>query len=114
MHFSLRVNHKQIATNSSPIAISNSSTSARSGLASNAKACPSSASTARSAKYRQLRYGGAKWDRSPVQVNDHDLLSDARGVGISYGIYDPPKNRGTVCVGVSHGTPAFAAHSIAT
>jgi hypothetical protein len=35
-------------------------------------------------------------------------------VGISYGIYDPPNNRGTVCVGVSHDTPAFAAHSIAT
>jgi hypothetical protein len=35
-------------------------------------------------------------------------------VGISYGIYDPPRNRGTVCVGVSHDTPAFAAHSIAT
>src|SRR3974390_1690634 len=40
--------------------------------------------------------------------------SDASGVGISYGIYDPPHNRGTVCVGISHDTPAFAAHSIAT
>src|SRR3974390_2540629 len=40
--------------------------------------------------------------------------SDASGVGISYGIYDPPNNRGTVCVGISHDTPAFAAHSIAT
>jgi len=37
-----------------------------------------------------------KWDRSPVPVNDHDFLSDASGVGISYGIYDPPNNRGTV------------------
>jgi hypothetical protein len=35
-------------------------------------------------------------------------------VGISYGIYDPSNNRGTVCVGISHDTPAFAAHSIAT
>lgn len=47
-------------------------------------------------------------------MNDHDFRSDASGVGISYGIYDPPYNRGTVCVGVSHDTPAFAAHSIAT
>jgi Rhodopirellula transposase DDE domain len=47
-------------------------------------------------------------------VNDHDFRSDASGVGISYGIYDPPNNRGTVCVGVSHDTPAFAVHSIAT
>src|ERR1700691_4582511 len=35
-------------------------------------------------------------------------------MGISYGIYDPANNRGTVCVGVSHDTAAFAAHSIAT
>jgi hypothetical protein len=57
---------------------------------------------------------GAKWDRAPVLVNDHDFPSDASGVGISYGIYDPPHNRGTVCVGISHDTAAFAAHSIAT
>ena len=57
---------------------------------------------------------GAKWDRSPVLVNDHDFRSDASGVGISYGVYDPPHNRGTVCVGISHDTPGFAAHSIAT
>ena len=47
-------------------------------------------------------------------MNDHDFPSDASGVGISYGIYDPPNNRGTVCVGISHDTAAFAAHSIAT
>ena len=47
-------------------------------------------------------------------MNDHDFRSDASGVGISYSIYDPPNNRGTVCVGVSHDTAAFAAHSIAT
>ncbi len=61
-----------------------------------------------------FKNGGAKWDRSPVLVNDHDFRSQASGVGISYGIYDPPHNRGSVCVGVSHDTPAFAAHSIAT
>jgi Rhodopirellula transposase DDE domain len=61
-----------------------------------------------------FKNAGAKWDRSPVLVNDHDFRSDASGVGISYGIYDPPNHRGTVCVGISHDTPAFAAHSIAT
>jgi hypothetical protein len=61
-----------------------------------------------------FKNNGAKWDRAPVLVNNHDFLSDASGVGISYGIYDPPRNRGTVCVGISHDTPAFAAHSIAT
>ena len=38
------------------------------------------------------------WLRSPVLVNDHDFLSDASGVGISYCIYDQTHNRGTVCV----------------
>jgi hypothetical protein len=47
-------------------------------------------------------------------VNDHDFRSDASGVAISYGIYDCLNNRGTVCIGISHDTPAFAAHSIAT
>jgi Rhodopirellula transposase DDE domain len=61
-----------------------------------------------------FKNAGAKWDRSPVLVNDHDFLTDASGVGISYGIYDPPNNRGTVCVGISHDTPAFAAPSTAT
>jgi hypothetical protein len=61
-----------------------------------------------------FKNSGVKWDRSPVRVNDHDFRSDASGVSISYGIYDTPNNRGTVCVGISHDTPAFAAHSIAT
>jgi hypothetical protein len=61
-----------------------------------------------------FKNAGAKWDRSPVLVNDHDFRSDASGVGISYGAYDPADNRGTVCVGDSHDTPAFAAHSIAS
>ena len=47
-------------------------------------------------------------------MNYHDFRSDASGVGISYGIYDMTLNRGAVCVGISHDTPAFAAHSIAT
>ena len=61
-----------------------------------------------------FKSAGAKWDRSPIPVNDHDFPSDASGVGISYGIYDRQNNRGAVCVGISHDTAAFAAHSIAT
>ena len=115
MDFSLRVNRKQIATNSSPYRdqqfqhISCLRTSfQRQGLPL----------ISVDSKKRELignfKNAGAKWDRSPVLVNDHDFRSEARGVGISYGIYDPPHNRGAVCVGVSHDTPAFAAHSIAT
>lgn len=31
---------------------------------------------------------GAKWDRRPELVNDHDFRSDAEGLAIPYGIYD--------------------------
>ena len=55
---------------------------------------------------------GRRWARTPCQVFDHDFRSDAIGIAIPYGIYDVAKNRGTLVVGVSHDTPAFAAHAI--
>ncbi|PYQ97157.1 MAG: ISAzo13 family transposase, partial [Acidobacteria bacterium] len=42
---------------------------------------------------------GARWDRSPRLVNDHDFRSDAIGVAIPHGIYDLLANRGCVTVG---------------
>ena len=60
-----------------------------------------------------FKNAGTKWDRSPLLVNDHDFRSDSLGVAIPYGIYDVLANRGAVFVGVSHDTPAFAAHAIA-
>jgi hypothetical protein len=60
-----------------------------------------------------FKNNGVKWDRTPVRVNDHDFRSDAIGVAIPYGIYDLLANRGSVFVGVSHDTAAFAVHSIA-
>ena len=56
---------------------------------------------------------GARWDLSPRLVNDHDFRSDSTGVAIPYGIYDLLANRGSVTVGVSHDTSAFAAGAIA-
>lgn len=56
---------------------------------------------------------GRCWDREPRPVFDHDFRSDSLGVAIPYGIYDLIHNRGTVVVGISHDTPAFAAHAIA-
>src|SRR4051812_25083548 len=60
-----------------------------------------------------FKNNGVKWDRTPVRVNDHDFRSDAIGVASPYGIYDLLANRGSVFVGVSHDTAAFAVHSIA-
>jgi Rhodopirellula transposase DDE domain len=43
---------------------------------------------------------------------DHDFRSDAKGMAIPYGIYDPARNQGFVVVGTSHETPAFAAQAV--
>jgi hypothetical protein len=69
------------------------------------------------AKKRELvgpfKNPGSRWDLSPRLVNDHDFRSDSTGVAIPYGIYDLLANRGSVTVGISHETSAFAAHAIA-
>ena len=68
------------------------------------------------AKKRELvgnfKNPGAKWDRVPTPVNDHDFRSMATGIAVLYGIYDPHANRGSMFVGVSHETSAFAVTSI--
>lgn len=56
---------------------------------------------------------GRRWDCAPQRVYDHDFRTDSIGVAIPYGIYDVHENRGTLVVGVSHDTSAFAAHAIA-
>jgi len=115
MDFSLRVNRKQIATNSSPYRDQQFQHICSLRTRFQRQGLPIiSVDSKKREMIGNFKNAGAKWDRSPVLVNDHDFLTDASGVGISYGIYDPPNNRGTVCVGVSHDTPAFAAHSIAT
>jgi len=60
-----------------------------------------------------FKNAGARWDREPRLVNDHDFRSDAIGVAIPHGIYDLLANRGCITIGVSHETPAFAARAIA-
>ena len=55
---------------------------------------------------------GSVWCRQPKPVNDHDFRSDASGLAVPYGIYDVRKNRGTVVVGTSRETPAFAADAL--
>ena len=68
------------------------------------------------AKKRELvgnfKNAGVKWERSSTPVNDHDFRSLASGIALPYGIYDVQANRGSVFVGVSHETSAFAVHSI--
>ena len=56
---------------------------------------------------------GRVWRDCDRLVADHDFPSYAKAKITPYGIYDPIANKGMVCVGISHDTPAFAAHSIA-
>ena len=48
----------------------------------------------------------------PERVKDHDFRSEAEGLAIPYGIYDPRANAGTVFVGQTADTPAFAVDCI--
>jgi hypothetical protein len=115
MDFSLRVNRKHIATNSSPYRDEQFQHISALHERFRRQGLPViSVDSKKRELIGNFKNSGAKWDRSPALVNDHDFRSDASGVGISYGIYDTPNNRGTVCVGMSHDTSAFAAHSIAT
>jgi len=56
---------------------------------------------------------GQRWESAPRCVYDHDFRTDSIGVAIPYGIYDVTENCGALVIGVSHDTPAFAAHAIA-
>ena len=56
---------------------------------------------------------GQIWCQEPEIVNIHDFPQHAIGRAVPYGIYDLPHNRGTVYVGQSADTPAFAVDSIA-
>src|SRR5258708_9780909 len=114
MNYSLRANHKKLATDSSPFRdqqfqyiSSLRHRFQRRGLTM------ISVDTKKRELLGNFKNPGAKWDRSPLLVNDHDFRSDSIGVAIPYGIYDLLANRGSVFLGVSHDTSAFAAHSIA-
>lgn len=64
------------------------------------------------AKKRELignfKNHGVKWEQTATVVNDHDFRSNATGIAIPYGIYDTQANRGSVFLGISHETSAFA------
>jgi DDE family transposase len=114
MGYSLRVNQKQLATDASPDRNTQflyirdlRDRFQRRGLPI------ISVDTKKRELVGNFKNPGARWDRDPRLVNDHDFRSDATGVAIPHGLYDVRANRGCVTVGVSHDTPAFAARAIA-
>jgi hypothetical protein len=56
---------------------------------------------------------GQIWCQVPEVVDTHDFPNDALGRAVPYGIYDLEYNQGTVYVGRSADTPAFAVDNIA-
>jgi hypothetical protein len=114
MNYSLRVNHKKLATDFSPDR--NQQFEYISSLRSRfqRRQLPIiSVDTKKRELVGNFKNSGTRWDQSPTIVNDHDFRSDSIGVAIPYGVYDVVANRGSISVGVSHDTPRFAARSIA-
>ena len=59
-----------------------------------------------------FKNAGAAWCQEPEQVNTYDFIQDAVCRATPYGVYDIPRNRGTVAVGTSADTAQFATDSI--
>jgi len=59
-----------------------------------------------------FKNNGRLWSQAPIEVQDHDFRSQAKGLAIPYGIYDVQANRSMVVVGTSHDTPDFAVDAI--
>jgi len=60
-----------------------------------------------------FKNAGQIWCQAAEVVDVHDFPQDAEGRAVPYGIYDLQHNRGTVYVGQSADTPAFAVDNIA-
>lgn len=113
MDYSLRVNRKLLATDASPNREQQFDYVAELRTRFQRRHLPIiSVDTKKRELVGNFRNPGQRWARTPCRVFDHDFRTDAIGIAIPYGIYDVTENRGTLVVGVSHDTPAFAAHAI--
>jgi len=117
MGFSLRVNHKNLESgnrNPPPRRVRNRQfhyiNRSRQQFASQGKPIIS-VDAKKKEKVGNYKNPGVSWQQEAYRVNDHDFLTDAVGMAVSYGIYDTEANKGFVAVGTSHETPAFAVHS---
>jgi Rhodopirellula transposase DDE domain len=59
-----------------------------------------------------FKNAGPAWRREAEVVNGPDVLSEALGRGVPYGIYDVQRHDGAVYVGQSADTAEFAVHAI--
>jgi len=113
MNFRLRVNRKQVACSKSPDRHQQFLYIAQQKDRFAAQGLPIiSVDFKKKELIGNFKNAGAKWDREPVLVKDHDFRSEAKALATPYGIYDTQANRGAVFLGTSHNTPAFAVDAI--
>ncbi|MCH8150308.1 MAG: ISAzo13 family transposase [Planctomycetes bacterium] len=60
----------------------------------------------------QFKNKGQTWCSEGEKVNDHDFPSDAVGRAAPYGVYNPERNEGHVCVTTSSDTPDLAVDAV--
>lgn len=60
----------------------------------------------------QFKNDGQTWCQEAEKVNDHDFPSDAVGRAAPYGVYDPERNEGHVCVTTSSDTADLATDTV--
>ena len=60
-----------------------------------------------------FKNAGQSWRQEAEEVNAHDFPQDAECRASQYGIYDPERNEGHVCVATSADTADFAVDAIA-
>jgi len=113
MDFSLRVNHKKLASNSCPDRDEQFSYIAQQRENFSNSGDPIiSVDTKKKELVGNFKNQGRTYCRKPIEVNDHDFRSTAVGMAAPYGIYDVQRNQGSVFVGVSSDTPEFAVNNI--
>ncbi len=113
MHFSLRVNQKNLCASSPDERDSQFANIAQLHESFAAQGLPViSVDTKKRELVGRFKNAGVAWGREPVPVNDHDFRSDATGIAIPYGVYDVQANRGTVFVGTTYDTPYFAVDAV--
>jgi hypothetical protein len=103
MGYSLRINQKQISTNSSPNRNLQFEYLAELRHHFQRRHLPIiSVDSKKRELVGNFKNPGRRWELAPRRVYDHDFRTDSVGVAIPYGIYDVRENRGALVVGVSH------------
>ncbi len=107
MGFSLRVNHKKLASRSHNTVsreVRNQQFEYISQLREAFARRGNPIASVDAKKKEQIglfKNDGTSWAQAPQLVNDHDFRSDAKGIAIPYGIYDTLANIGYVVNGTS-------------